>query len=82
LTRTFDRLQPSPPRFAWWLIAKSPTSEPYPCMCAAGCWSGKSLRCRCRGRTDVAGIPSRCCGHQTPAGQALAVPTPTIEGAL
>lgn len=57
---------PRPPRelLGRWLVARVATVKPYPCMCATGCWRGKSLICRCRGRTDVDKAPARCCGRR------------------
>ena len=43
-----------------WLAARSPMSRPYPCRCSAKC----GAKCLCRGRVDVAVMPSSCCGRR------------------
>jgi len=61
-----------------WLVAKTPTSEPYPCRCPKGDEvdsRGRKVRCRtrgsvdflcpCWGRTDIHdGLPATCCGRK------------------
>lgn len=45
-----------------WLIAGTPTREPYPCMCRSERACG--LRCVCRGRADWQLMDSVCCARK------------------
>lgn len=52
-----------------WLIADTPTGEPYPCRCTGR--SCVARRCPCTGRPDPeagGGDPARCCGLRYPEG--------------
>lgn len=46
-----------------WLIARTPTHKPYPCMCRGR--RPCTRLCPCNGRTDTAGLPSMCCARRT-----------------
>lgn len=46
-----------------WLVAGTPTAEPYPCMCRGQ--RGCTRHCPCRGRTDhLDQMPTVCCGRR------------------
>jgi hypothetical protein len=42
-----------------WLVARTPVAGRYPCRCVLGRRCG--ARCGCAGRSDVDGLPARCC---------------------
>lgn len=47
-----------------WLIAGTPTSEPYPCRCAESRYGRCSpMWCPCAARQDPP--EAKCCGHRT-----------------
>lgn len=47
----------------FWLIAGTPTDEPYPCRCSTAGRCNPRY-CPCHGRTDVETMPTICCGRR------------------
>jgi hypothetical protein len=41
-----------------WMVVDTPIGEPYPCQCGGRC----GPKCPCRGRLDLDGVPTTCCG--------------------
>lgn len=46
-------------RSGFWIVAGTPTSERYPCMCGSGRCNPRY--CPCWGRPDVKDLPAYCC---------------------
>lgn len=48
-----------------WLLAGTPSDQPYPCMCQGTrrCLSRGPGTCPCAGRTDLDNVPRNCCAH-------------------
>jgi hypothetical protein len=59
--RHLRSVPPQPPAGVW-LIARTPTDQPYPCRCSA---SGRCnpRYCPCAGRLDLDNVSANCCAH-------------------
>lgn len=61
--------RPAPRLPELWLIARTPTFQPYPCACRLGrnCNTygpHPSFICNCWGRTDIEHVPTHCCARR------------------
>ncbi len=59
----YRRRGPDLPATGFWLLAKTPADQPYPCLChrdGHGCRAG-GRHCPCWGRPDLDHLPQACC---------------------
>lgn len=52
------------PRQGVWIVAGTPSDQPYPCRCHERRRDSCSVKwCPCSGRTDLANVPKSCCAN-------------------
>lgn len=65
LNETTQEPGSSEPGFGPWLIAGTPSTEPYPCLCHTRKYGRCSpIYCPCAGRIDYENVPPECCARR------------------